>query len=230
MVCRCACGTVKAVNIYTLQHISLSCGCLRREATRQRSTKHGARRRGQPVSKEYSAWAQMLGRCYQRGNTSFHNYGARGIRVARVWRNDFSAFMRDMGQAPSPAHSLDRIDVSRGYGPDNCRWATRGQQSNNTRRNIRVRIGGQTKTLTQWGDTVGIGSATMNYRFRRGGWRGRRLLTPLQNQRSWVEVRIVIDGVARSLGEWADSFGHRRDTVCKRYRSGLRGHRLFAPV
>jgi hypothetical protein len=89
---------------------------------------------------EYRAWKAMIGRCeYPRGNT-FKYYGARGIKVCERWRQEFSAFLADMGRKPTPKHSLDRIDPDGHYEPDNCRWANTVEQRH-SRRDYRVRHG-----------------------------------------------------------------------------------------
>lgn len=79
----------------------------------------------------YGIWGGMLKRCYNPNCGDYHRYGGRGIGVCRRWRHDFSAFLHDMGPRPSPAHSLDRKKVNKGYSPTNFRRATRQQQADN---------------------------------------------------------------------------------------------------
>lgn len=89
-------------------------------------------------SKEYRAWAHIKGRCTNPNDAGFHNYGGRGIKMCEEWAASYEAFLREVGRAPSPEHTLDRIDNERGYEPGNVRWATKAEQSRNTRRTIIV--------------------------------------------------------------------------------------------
>lgn len=75
-----------------------------------------------------SIWNGMRWRC----RTNHPNYGGRGITVSEPW-HDFETFARDMGPRPSRIHSIDRIDVDKGYSKENCRWADPKQQAANKR-------------------------------------------------------------------------------------------------
>jgi hypothetical protein len=78
----------------------------------------------------YNAWAGMVNRCHNPNNTSYGRYGARGIYVCDRWRQSFAAFLEDMGERPAGL-TLDRIDATGPYAPDNCRWATKKEQRTN---------------------------------------------------------------------------------------------------
>jgi hypothetical protein len=80
---------------------------------------------------EYFAWHNMIRRCRDPRDRSFERYGGRGIRVCDRWRDDFMAFLSDMGPRPTAAYSLDRINNNGPYTPENCRWATKPQQGQN---------------------------------------------------------------------------------------------------
>jgi hypothetical protein len=75
----------------------------------------------------------IIDRCENSKNKCFSIYGGRGISICREWRESFEAFLSDMGQKPSPSHSIDRIDVDGNYEPGNCRWATPREQNLNQR-------------------------------------------------------------------------------------------------
>jgi hypothetical protein len=90
----------------------------------------------------------MRARCNNPNVRGYENYGGRGIAVCERW-DAYANFVADMGEKPE-GKTLDRIDNSKGYSPSNCRWATRAEQSRNTRRNINVCIGGTVRCLKDW--------------------------------------------------------------------------------
>lgn len=120
-----------------------SCGCI------HSGFKHGAAARGLEL-KEYGVHRAMLQRCYNPNANGYEDYGGRGITVCERWRESFENFFADMGARPSDKHSLDRVDNSRGYEPDNCRWTTRHTQSRNHRRNVYVEIGNIRDCVMDW--------------------------------------------------------------------------------
>ena len=91
----------------------------------------GPKTHGLTFTTEHAIWRQMKQRCYNPRKSDYPQYGAKGIRICDRWLNSFENFYADMGPRPSMGHSVDRIDGKGDYGPDNCRWATRSEQSSN---------------------------------------------------------------------------------------------------
>ena len=104
---------------------------------------------GMSKTSEYKTWVSMKQRCSNPRDKFYASYGGRGIIVCDSWHNSFEAFYKDMGPRPSIKHSLDRIDVDGGYGPEKCRWATIDQQLSNQRRNIYVLYKGERITVSE---------------------------------------------------------------------------------
>lgn len=93
-----------------------------------------------------------------------------------AWRNDFAAFLLDMGPRPDGT-SLDRIDNDGPYSHVNCRWAIPREQSNNTRRNHQIAFRGKTQTIAQWAREIGVPMVALWIRLNRNKWTIERALT-----------------------------------------------------
>ena len=179
-LCRCTCGNEKVIHQSALRAgLTRSCGCLRRETIadigRTVNRRHGFARKS-AVTPLWRAWHSMRARCENPTDKSFVHYGRRGIRVCDRWQV-FENFAADMGERPSPRHSIDRIDVNGHYEPSNCRWASQVEQNNNKRDNRIVVIGDRKLTIAEVARLAGVPHATMTSRIKRG-WTGHQLLEP----------------------------------------------------
>lgn len=117
----------------------------------------------------YKLWLNVKDRCRNPRNPYFHNYGGRGISLHPAWAESFPAFRMGVGERPSPAHSLDRIDNDGHYRPGNVRWVTKKQQARNQRKNHLLTHNGVTKPIAEWAEEIGLRPSTLHYRVTRGG-------------------------------------------------------------
>lgn len=170
--CECSCGNFTEVECGNLvTGSSQSCGCLHREGVAALHTSHGLSK-----SAEYGIWARMLQRCTNLNDSSYPDYGGRGITVCPEWFS-FENFYADMGPRPSKDHSIDRKGNDGPYCKENCRWATKKEQCNNQRSNHKIEFDGRTQTLTQWAEDRALQTTTLWKRLFRYGWSVERALT-----------------------------------------------------
>lgn len=183
--CKCVCGTVKSINIYSLRKgVSQSCGCLRAEVTEDRTVVHGHARPAQQTP-EYRAWADAKSRCFNPNVRNFAEYGGRGITMCPEWQESFEAFYQDMGPRPSPIHSLDRRDTNGHYEPVNCRWSTDKEQCRNTRFNRVLEVDGERMTMIEAAERYSIKRATIWQRLNMGWSVDDAVKKPVRKSSRW---------------------------------------------
>lgn len=181
-LCQCACGNQKTVvRSSLLSGMTKSCGCLAKEQAKEAAkkmikhnqangyacvTKHGKARRGQH-SRSYKAWMGMKRRCHNPNDKTYLEYGAKGITVIDRW-HVYENFLADMGECPDGL-SIERIDYTKGYSPENCKWATTHEQCRNRSNNRKITAFGRTQVLTDWANEFGIPVSALTYRID-AGW------------------------------------------------------------
>lgn len=143
-LCRCDCGKfVEIVGSNLCSGMTNSCGCYRKD---RHPIIHG-----KSNTRLHKTWQNMKTRCYNTRYDGYKNYGGRGIAVCDEWKDNFQAFYDwSMANGYDDTLTIDRIDVNGNYEPSNCRWATRKQQNQNTRRTRKYTINGVTRCLKEW--------------------------------------------------------------------------------
>jgi len=129
--CLCSCGTeiiVPEAYLVRKPNPKTHCGCKNKTSKTI-------------YNREYRIWLMMHTRCYNDTHMAYKHYGGRGIKIHESWNRfeagmdqGFENFIRDVGPAPTPKHSIDRINVDGNYEPGNVRWATDWEQAQNRRK------------------------------------------------------------------------------------------------
>lgn len=175
-VCLCDCGKECTPFGFALKNgTTTSCGCRSKECLSLRTT------HGDSGSAEYKAWEAMLQRCTNTKHASYRNYGAKGVVVCVRW-HAYEAFLEDMGRKPTAQHSLERKKNALGYEKDNCVWATRIEQNNNTSRNHFIEFNGRKQTVAQWAREKNLAYDVLRQRLQRGWSIARALREPVNQE------------------------------------------------
>lgn len=163
--CLCDCGTRKPIRKHSvISGHSQSCGCKWEET---KTSSDSNKSHGKYRDRLYSVWHGMRQRCSNPKEREYHNYGKRGITVCEEWNyfEPFREWAYANGYNPDRANKhdcmLDRIDVNKGYSPDNCRWITNLEQQNNRQYHLRFTHNGETHTCSEWARILNVPYSTL---------------------------------------------------------------------
>lgn len=217
-LCRCDCGNEVIVAGNNLKNgHTKSCGCYRRKRTIETHTTHGGNK-----TRLYRIWTGMKTRCYNKNCRSYKDYGERGITMCAEWlgKNGFMNFMNwAYLNGYSDDLSIDRIDVSAGYSPDNCRWADVDIQANNRSVSRFITINGISKTLAEWAKITGLKSGTLRYRI------DKMHLSPEEAIKRDLTLfngrKIEYKGKYYTFAELSRMLNIKRQTIEYRYNHGV---------
>jgi hypothetical protein len=164
-LCRCECGTEKAITVANLGSNTNSCGCLRNT--------QGALTRKHPL---WGVWSGMIQRCTDHNCEAYPNYGGRGIVVCERWRS-FPNFLEDMEASFFKGASIERDDVNGDYEPSNCRWATSKEQGRNKRNSIMIETPWGRMNIAEAAERIGMDRSRFKTRVKLG-WTTEQLFDP----------------------------------------------------
>ena len=183
-LCKCDCGNYKEIDIHNLlrkdkNHTSTkTCGKCKKSMVGKKCYKHGMSK-----TRLYQCYKLMKNRCYNINNIRYYLYGGRGIKVCDEWLGEFGSinFIEwSLNNGYDDNLTLDRIDNNKDYSPENCRWATRKQQSNNLRANRKFSINGKEYTISQISDEYNIPYKTLYGRIRNNWSIEKCISTPIK--------------------------------------------------
>lgn len=178
---------------------------------------------GAGASPTYNSWRSIIGRCCNPNQQSYQSYGAKGLTMCPRWRESFANFLADMGERP-PGTSIDRIDNSKGYAPDNCRWSTPNEQARNRAFARLIVWNGEAKCCAAWAEQYGIPCSVMRKRLAEGWSMERATSTPVKPPMREIEFM----GERKSVTDWARSLGIHPKTFSNRINRGWAIDRAIA--
>lgn len=172
-ICQCKCGNIKSVIRSTLiSGRSQSCGCkpIDRKGINQTH--------GMSKTRLYHEWASMRKRCSNPNDKYADSYYNKGITVCDQWNEHFEEFRNwALKNGYSDDLTIDRIDNSKGYFPENCRWISIEEQQRNRTNNVYVEYEGNIWCLRTLCMQLGFPYKLAHQRYIRAKKKGKSLST-----------------------------------------------------
>ena len=168
----------------------------------------------------FKIWDGMVRRCHDPRNKQWKWYGARGISVCERWLESFWNFASDMSPRPD-GYTIERVDNSRGYSPENCRWATMKEQARNRRDNVFVEVNGERMHIVDAEERLGFRPTFLIQRMTRYGMTAEQAMnTPKKHPGPGNGRRLNFRGQSLTVTEWSRKLGIPRHTIYGRLKKG----------
>lgn len=156
--CACECGNTTIVVGSDLKTgNTTSCGCVKKTTGLTSNLKHGAASR---MTGAYRSWRSMKQRCTNENSPNWKTYGGNGVTVCSKWLESFDNFIADMGERPE-GYSLERMDVTKGYSPENCKWIPLKDQCKNKRNTVLYEVEGVVMTQADTARFLNLHASTL---------------------------------------------------------------------
>ena len=139
-ICQCECGNTTTVASCDLRSgHTQSCGC---KCFESHNAKHKMKH-----TRIYNIWCWMRKRCNNQKEKCYKYYGGEGKTVCHEWDEFLPFYQWAIENGYNDKLSIDRIDINKGYSPDNCRWATPTEQNRNRRNTVMIKNGDKFESL-----------------------------------------------------------------------------------
>ena len=158
---------------------------------------------GDSHNRLYRIYRGMLSRCYNTNQEEYKRYWGRGITVCDEWHNYLSFKEWALSHGYSDDLSIDRIDNSKGYSPNNCRWIPKSKQSSNQTTNVNITIDNETHTMSEWCRIFNISKDVVWHRIHNGWEPTKALVTPVNYNRKLISF----NGKTKTIREWSETTG-----------------------
>ena len=159
----------------------------------------------------------MRYRCKNPKYHDYHRYGGRGITVCEEWDKNTDSFIKwSLNNGYDSNKSIDRIDVNKGYSPDNCRWVDMNTQQNNRGNNIILSYKGEQHTIRDWADILGVEYEVIKDRYHKG-W---DVVDILEKPKNSHRTLLTLHGETKYIADWAKELDVEVNTLRHRVKRG----------
>jgi len=166
----------------------------------------------------YGIWKGIKVRTHNTHHKDYKYCGAKGITICDEWDKSYEAFKEwALNNGYRDDLTIDRIDNSGNYCPENCRWADLYTQANNKSNNHLITYNGKTQNMTQWAREIGVRRELIKDRLK-SGWSVEDALTKRKCE-LWERKDnrlLTYDGKTMTVSQWAKEIGVNRSTLSHR--------------